>query len=117
MSDRQTAGAQPTITAVDLFCGAGGFSEGLSQAADELGFELREAAVNHWDQAVETHEANHPDAHQYQSKVEQLHPPEVVRRLDDSDETMPDVDLLVGGPSCTHFSRARGGNPSTNRSG
>ncbi len=62
MSDRQTAGAQPTITAVDLFCGAGGFSEGLSQAADELGFELREAAVNHWDQAVETHEANHPDA-------------------------------------------------------
>ncbi len=106
-----TAATQPTITAVDLFCGAGGFSEGLSQAAEELDFELREAAVNHWDRAVETHERNHPEAHQYHSKVEQLHPPEVIQRLNDSEETIPDVDLLVGGPKCTHFSSARGGKP------
>ena len=98
-----------TVVAVDLFCGAGGFSEGLRQACSELGYDLRHAAVNHWDRAVETHERNHPDAHQYQSKVEQLHPPDVVQRLTD-DETV-DVDLLVGGPSCTHFSRARGGKP------
>lgn len=111
-SDSQATGdQQPTITAVDLFCGAGGFSEGLSQAAGELGFELREAAVNHWDRAVETHEANHPEAHQYQSKVEQLHTPEVVQRLTGTDDPMPDVDLLVGGPSCTHHSRARAGKP------
>jgi len=98
-----------TITAVDLFCGAGGFSEGLQQACDDLGYDLREAAVNHWDQAVKTHEANHPDAHQYHSKVEQLHPPEVIQKLADGDDV--DVDLLVGGPECTHFSRARGGKP------
>lgn len=97
------------IVAVDLFCGAGGFSEGLRQACEELGYELHEAAVNHWDRAVETHEQNHPDAHQYHSKVEQLHPPDVVERLTDSESV--DVDLLVGGPSCTHFSRARGGKP------
>lgn len=111
MTDKCGDGTSQTITAVDLFCGAGGFSEGLSQAADELGFELREAAVNHWDRAVETHERNHPNAHQYQSKVEQLHPPDVVRELNESEDAMPDVDLLVGGPSCTHFSRARGGKP------
>jgi DNA (cytosine-5)-methyltransferase 1 len=103
--------AGSTVTAVDLFCGAGGFSEGLRQACDDLGYELREAAVNHWDRAVETHEANHPDAHQYHSKVEQLHPPDVVKRLTDDDADRPDVDLLVGGPECTHFSRARGGKP------
>ncbi|MDS0280040.1 DNA cytosine methyltransferase [Halomicroarcula sp. S1AR25-4] len=97
------------IVAVDLFCGAGGFSEGLRQACEDLGYDLRHAAVNHWDRAVETHERNHPDAHQYQSKVEQLHPPDVVQRLTDEDSV--DVDLLVGGPSCTHFSRARGGKP------
>ena len=97
------------IVAVDLFCGAGGFSEGLRQACDDLGYGLAEAAVNHWDPAVQTHEANHPDAHQYHSKVEQLHPPEVVSELTDGDR--PDVDLLVGGPECTHFSRARGDKP------
>jgi DNA (cytosine-5)-methyltransferase 1 len=97
------------IVAVDLFCGAGGFSEGLRQACDDLGYELAEAAVNHWDPAVRSHEANHPDAHQYHSKVEQLHPPEVVAELTDGDR--PDVDLLVGGPECTHFSRARGDKP------
>lgn len=97
------------LVAVDLFCGAGGFSEGLRQAAQDLGVDLHHAAVNHWDRAVETHERNHPDAHQYQSKVEQLHPPDVVERL--TGDADADVDLLVGGPSCTHFSRARGGKP------
>lgn len=97
------------IVAVDLFCGAGGFSEGLRQACEELDYGLREAAINHWEPAIATHETNHPDAHQYHSKVEQLHPPEVVERL--TGEATPDVDLLVGGPECTHFSRARGDKP------
>ncbi|WP_311171777.1 DNA cytosine methyltransferase [Halobellus ordinarius] len=97
------------IVAVDLFCGAGGFSEGLRQACEDLGYDLREAAINHWEPAIQTHEANHPDADQYHSKVEQLHPPDVVRELTGAER--PDVDLLVGGPECTHFSRARGGKP------
>ena len=99
----------PEIVAVDLFCGAGGFSEALSQACEELDYDLREAAINHWEPAVQTHEANHPDAHQYHSKVEQLHPPNVIETL--TGDRQADVDLLVGGPECTHFSRARGGKP------
>ncbi|MFC4449839.1 DNA cytosine methyltransferase [Halorussus aquaticus] len=111
MTDAQCASeTEREVVAVDLFCGAGGFSEGLRQACDDLGFPLREAAINHWDPAVQTHEANHPTAHQYHSKVEQLHPPEVIQRLSD-DDTDLNVDLLVGGPECTHFSRARGGKP------
>lgn len=124
-----------TITAIDLFCGAGGFSEGLKQACNELGYNLRESAINHDDKAVETHKLNHPDADQYQSRVEQLHPPDVVKDLikkdylndanvDDINDLPgdkyqqlqeelenPKVDLLVGGPECTHFSKARGSQP------
>lgn len=113
MSDRPGAqsadGVGRDIVALDLFCGAGGFSEALRQVCDDLGFSLHEAAINHWQQAVETHAANHPDAHQYHSKVEQLHPPAVIQEL--CGDATHDVDLLVGGPECTHFSRARGGKP------
>jgi len=31
------------IVAVDLFCGGGGFSEGLRRACDRLGYSLRQA--------------------------------------------------------------------------
>ncbi|MFB6071128.1 MAG: DNA cytosine methyltransferase [Halanaeroarchaeum sp.] len=101
-----------TIIGFDLFAGAGGFSEALSQAADELGFDLREAAINHWEPAIRTHEANHQDALQYHSKVEQLHPPNVLDELlEDEDPEDVSVDLLLAGPECTHFSNARGGKP------
>jgi len=117
MNDLQPSGEESKqIIAVDLFCGAGGFSEGLRQACRELGYDLKHAAINHWARAIETHERNHPDAHQYHSKVEQLHPPEVIDALVDDDvedvhAADVSVDLLVAGPECTHFSTARGGKP------
>lgn len=45
-----------TPTATDFFCGMGGSSTGLARA----GFEVKLAA-NHWDRAIETHAANHPN--------------------------------------------------------
>ncbi|MDO5535879.1 MAG: DNA cytosine methyltransferase, partial [Propionibacteriaceae bacterium] len=45
-----------TLTATDLFAGAGGSSTGLAQA----GYRV-EVAANHWPRAVATHAANHPD--------------------------------------------------------
>jgi DNA (cytosine-5)-methyltransferase 1 len=91
-----------TITAVDLFCGAGGTLEGLAQACDDLGLDLRVTAVNHWETAIETHKLNHPGGDHHISKVEELHPPDVVDG---------EVDILIASPECTHFSRARGGAP------
>jgi DNA (cytosine-5)-methyltransferase 1 len=101
------------IVGVDLFCGAGGFSEGLSGACADLGYRLHHAAINHWDPAIETHARNHPEADQYHSKVEQLHPPDVVRDLLDGERVDADKAfvILVAGPECTHFSNARGGKP------
>lgn len=92
-----------TIRAVDLFCGAGGLSWGLARACEQLDREVELVAVNHWERAIETHEANHPWAEHHHARVEELRPREVV----------PDghVDILVAGPECTHFSTARGGRP------
>ena len=45
-----------SLTCTDFFCGMGGSSTGLSEA----GFDVKVAA-NHWDRAIETHSANHPD--------------------------------------------------------
>lgn len=91
-----------TVTAVDLFCGAGGLSMGLALACEQLDRDVELVAVNHWTRAIETHERNHPWATRHNAKVEELHPPDVVDGP---------VDILVGGPECTHFSTARGGKP------
>lgn len=95
--------ATDRLTAVDLFCGGGGFSTGLALACEELERAVRLIAINHWTKAIETHKRNHPWAEHHNAKVEELHPPAIVG--DD------DVDLLVAGPECTHFSSARGGKP------
>lgn len=100
MSSEQ--GESDVVKAVDLFCGAGGTLEGLSQACDDLGLELQVTAVNHWDTAIKTHKQNHPNGDHHISKVEELHPPDVAG---------DDVDVLIASPECTHFSIARGGKP------
>ncbi|UTF56033.1 DNA cytosine methyltransferase [Natronosalvus rutilus] len=95
--------ADDAVTAVDLFCGAGGLSTGLALACEGLGREVDLVAVNHWTTAIETHQQNHEWAEHRNAKVEELHPPNVV--------TPGEVKILVGAPECTHFSNARGGKP------
>ncbi|MFP8891872.1 DNA cytosine methyltransferase (plasmid) [Natrialbaceae archaeon A-CW2] len=96
-----------SLTIVDLFCGAGGFSTGVAKACEDLalepGVDVELHAINHWDPAIETHRRNHPWAHHYNAKIEEVHPPDII--------TPGEVDLIVAGPSCTHFSTARGGKP------
>lgn len=96
-----------TIVVVDLFAGGGGLSHGLAKACEELrlkpGVDVELHAINHSEAAIETHAANHPWATHYHAKIEQIHPPDVAEP--------GEVDVLSGGPSCTHHSRARGGKP------
>ena len=91
------------VRAIELFCGAGGLSWGLAQACEELDHSVELAAVNHWERAIETHEQNHPWADHYHAKVEELDP----RAVFETER----VDVLTGGPQCTHHSNARGGRP------
>jgi DNA (cytosine-5)-methyltransferase 1 len=97
-----------TLTAADLFCGAGGASNGLRRACLKRGVGLDLVAVNHWPLAIETHKANHPEALHYCEPVENINPRQAVPggRLD----------LLLAGPECTHHSIARGGKPINDQS-
>jgi len=96
-----------SLTIIDLFAGAGGISRGVDRAVRNLGYtpgeNVRLVAINHSEEAIETHEANIEWAETHCAKVEALHPPDVA--------APNEVDLLTGGPKCTHFSRAKGGQP------
>lgn len=81
------------LTMTDLFCGAGGSSTGAIEAP---GVTVRLAA-NHWDKAIETHNANHPDVDHLQADISQTDP-----------RYVPRTDLLWASPECTNHSRAKG---------
>lgn len=91
------------INAVDLFCGAGGTSTGLIYAVNELGYEIKLTAINHWDVAIATHSRNHEDVIHHCQSIETLNPKDIIKggRLQ----------LLVASPECIHHSNARGGKP------
>lgn len=96
---------QSPIRAADLFCGSGGFSTSLVRAIERIfpGRELDLVAVNHWQVAIDTHQANHPLVRHFCADLEHLKPLDAV----------PGgvLDLLLAAPSCTYHSRARGGKP------
>ena len=93
---------------VDMFCGAGGESTGIMQAANEQGLKVNLLAINHWERAMETHAANHPGADHLCESVERIDPMKVVRG--------GKLDLLWASPECTHHSVARGGRPRSDQS-
>lgn len=79
-------------TAIDLFAGLGGFSEGARQAGCRVLW-----AANHWPAAVDTHAANHPDTQH------------ACQDLNQQDWTqVPRHDLLLASWACQGFSPARG---------
>lgn len=95
--------APNTLIVVDLFAGAGGGTTALLQAAEKLGVNLQVIAVNHWQTAVDTHAKNHPGHVHYCDPVEAVDPLVAV--------PAGEIFGLIAGPSCVHFSRARGGAP------
>lgn len=82
-----------SLTLTDLFAGAGGSSTGATHVP---GVEVYVAA-NHWQRAVDVHNANHPDALHVCADVSQINP----RRF-------PRTDILWASPECTNHSIAKG---------
>lgn len=97
-----------TIVAADLFCGAGGTSTGMAEAVRAAGLRLELTAVNHWDVAVATHTANHPEQRHFCASLDALNPHHLF--------PAGKLDLLWASPECTHHSRARGGRPRQDQS-
>jgi len=96
------------IYAADLFCGAGGTSSGLIQACRALGYDIKLLAINHWDVAIMSHKANHPEVMHMCESLDNVDPRKAV----------PEgrLDILVASPECTHHSIARGGRPASDQS-
>ncbi|WP_421849784.1 DNA cytosine methyltransferase [Oricola sp.] len=91
----------------DLLCGAGGSSTGCRRALAELGLEMELVCVNHWPTAIDTHQRNHPEARHYVQDIATARPHLLV----------PEgyLDLLMASPTCTYFSVARGGKPTSDQ--
>lgn len=79
---------------IDLFCGAGGLTEGFRQAGFDvgLGLDLDE-------EACETHRLNHPDTKVLCTDVREVSGSELL-----AEAGFGDVDVVIGGPSCQGFS-------------
>lgn len=80
-----------SVTITDLFCGAGGSSLGAAAAGGELVI-----AANHWQTAIDVHQANFPDARHDCADISQADP----RRY-------PATRILLASPECTNHSQAR----------
>ena len=91
------------LNIVDMFCGGGGESTGLIEAAHDYNFDVNMSAINHWERAIETHAANYPFAEHRIEDVQTINP--------ESLKASEDTDLLWASPGCQHFSVARGGKP------
>jgi len=87
---------EQAFTTLDLFCGAGGITEGFRRA----GFKcLYGNDINSW--AVETFKANHPGIRADNRPIEQVDAAALRRSLN----LQPgELDVLVGGPPCQGFS-------------
>jgi DNA (cytosine-5)-methyltransferase 1 len=81
------------LTVADYFCGAGGSSTGMHQVP---GVRVVMAS-NHWQLAVDTHNANFPDAD---------HDREDITRIDP--RRHPSTDIGWFSPECTNWSVAKG---------
>ena len=79
-------------TVADIFCGAGGFSEGFRHQGYRISF-----AVDIWRPATQTFKLNHPDCEVWRADVRVIDP-----------STLPRVDVVVGSPPCVEFSYAKG---------
>ena len=73
---------------IDLFSGAGGFSEGLKLAGHEVIL-----AVDNWEPALKTHELNHSECEHWCVDITKVQP-----------AIFPEADIIIGSPPCQKFS-------------
>ena len=99
--------------AIDLFCGAGGCSEGLIQAGFHILFSSDIS-----DMVEITYKHRHAQLGLIQGKntwferadIKNLHGDFIKQKISELEifynQEIPEIDLVIGGPSCQGFSRA-----------
>ncbi len=82
---------------IDLFCGAGGFSEGFRQA----GFEIV-CGIDIWSAATDTFGQNQSNSAVIRADIDTISKmPE-----DQFERTIPDSEIIIGSPPCIAFSNS-----------
>jgi DNA-cytosine methyltransferase len=90
------------LKVVDLYCGAGGFSEGFR----EVGFEIV-AGFDIWEDARTTFRRNHPAAWVPDEYVDiPRYRDEIVSSIR---KRFDKIDVIIGGPPCVEFSASKNG--------
>jgi len=84
------------LSTIDLFCGAGGITEGFREAGYKCLY-----ANDCMPEAIETFLLNHPEAWAEAEDIEEIDPAQVRKRLGLRKGAL---DVLVGGPPCQGFS-------------
>ena len=84
------------LTTIDLFCGAGGITEGFREAGYTCLY-----ANDCMPEAIETFSFNHPGTWSEARDIEKVNAAQVRKRLG---LKKGDLDVLVGGPPCQGFS-------------
>lgn len=85
-----------SMTVIDLFCGAGGLSEGFRQA----GFHVL-AGQDFDDQAGKTFAATHPEATFVGGPIQKVTPQQLLKA---AGKKRGEIDVIVGGPPCQGYS-------------
>ena len=87
------------VTAIDIFCGAGGLTEGLKQA----GFTVI-GAIEKYEVAAAVYRLNHPEVFLWNKDIRKITGKEIKKVLGIK---KGDLDLLAGCPPCQGFSSMR----------
>lgn len=83
----------PNFTAIDLFCGCGGVTQGLKSHFKVI------AAVDNNQYASASYVTNHPDVHFFEEDITKLDPTTILQVVGDQD-----IDLMVVCAPCQPFS-------------
>ncbi|NEP87973.1 MAG: DNA cytosine methyltransferase [Okeania sp. SIO2C2] len=86
---------------IDLFCGAGGITQGLVQAGFQPIASVEENSI-----ASATHRKNFPTSHHFCGDIKEFNSTEWLNQIGS-----PEIHLVVGGPPCQGFSVAGKRNP------
>lgn len=85
------------VSVSDIFCGAGGFSEGFRQKGFDVAF-----ALDNWQPAIDTHSFNHKKTFHLKISVLDLD----IKQIK---SIIPDTTVIIGSPPCTYFSKSNKG--------
>ena len=94
--DDRSCKLKKTLSAIDLFCGAGGLSLGF----EEAGFNIL-LGLDSWSDAVATYVYNFPNAAGIVGDITKIDPIDLLKK---QGIERNEVDVIIGGPPCQGFS-------------